>query len=61
MSKTPPTGTGHDSAPTMKSGAQCVIDGLVHAGCEVLFGYPGGAVLDIFNCLYDAPFRFILA
>lgn len=44
-----------------RTGAQCVIDGLVHAGCEVLFGYPGGAVLDIFNCLYDAPFRFVLA
>ncbi|MDX9866382.1 MAG: biosynthetic-type acetolactate synthase large subunit [Kiritimatiellia bacterium] len=61
MSKTTPTGTGNDPAPAMKSGAQCVIDGLVHAGCEVLFGYPGGAVLDIFNCLYDAPFRFVLA
>ena len=44
----------------MRSGAQCVIDGLVKAGCEVLFGYPGGAVLDIFNCLYDAPFHFVL-
>ena len=26
----------------------------------MLFGYPGGTVLDIFNCLYDAPFKFIL-
>lgn len=49
-----------ESAPQMRSGAQCVIDGLVNAGCEVLFGYPGGAVLDIFNCLYDAPFHFVL-
>jgi acetolactate synthase-1/2/3 large subunit len=37
-----------------------VVDGLVKAGCEVLFGYPGGSVLDIFNCVYDAPFRFVL-
>ncbi len=43
-----------------RSGAQCVVDGLVKAGCDVLFGYPGGAVLDIFNCLYDAPFHFVL-
>ena len=50
-----------DSVPTLKTGAQCVIDGLVKAGCEVLFGYPGGAVLDIFNALYDAPFQFVLA
>lgn len=46
---------------TKKSGAQCVVDGLVKAGCEVLFGYPGGTVLDIFDCIYDAPFRFVLA
>ncbi len=52
--------TTAESTQPQKSGAQCVIDGLVHAGCEVLFGYPGGAVLDIFNCLYDAPFHFVL-
>ncbi|MFA7174220.1 MAG: biosynthetic-type acetolactate synthase large subunit [Kiritimatiellia bacterium] len=45
----------------LRSGAQCVVDGLIKEGCEVLFGYPGGAVLDIFNCLYDAPFHFVLS
>ena len=45
----------------LRSGAQCVVDGLIKAGCEVLFGYPGGAVLDIFNCLYEAPFNFVLS
>jgi len=50
-----------EQAPAPRSGAQCVIDGLVEAGCDVLFGYPGGTVLDIFNCLYDAPFQFILS
>jgi len=54
------TDTTTDTAQPPKTGAQCVIDGLVHAGCEVLFGYPGGAVLDIFNALYDAPFQFVL-
>lgn len=49
-----------ENAP-MRSGAQCVVDGLARAGCEVLFGYPGGAALDIFNSLYDAPFQFVLA
>ncbi|MBP5320508.1 MAG: biosynthetic-type acetolactate synthase large subunit [Kiritimatiellae bacterium] len=47
--------------PQLRSGAQCVVDGLARAGCEVLFGYPGGAALDIFNSIYDAPFRFVLA
>jgi acetolactate synthase-1/2/3 large subunit len=58
--KTPPTTDTQQQPPPQRSGAQCVIDGLVEAGCEVLFGYPGGTVLDIFNCLYDAPFQFVL-
>ncbi|MBR4172490.1 MAG: biosynthetic-type acetolactate synthase large subunit [Kiritimatiellae bacterium] len=44
-----------------RSGAQCVIDGLLEAGCNTLFGYPGGAVIDIFDRLYDAPLHFILS
>jgi acetolactate synthase-1/2/3 large subunit len=52
--------TSNPGAQPLKTGAQCVVDGLVKAGCEVLFGYPGGAVLDIFNCLYEAPFHFVL-
>lgn len=43
-----------------RTGAQCVIDGLINAGCEVLFGYPGGQVIDIFDCLYRAPLQFVL-
>ena len=43
-----------------RSGAQALVESLVKAGTEVLFGYPGGAVLDIFNCLPDAPFQFVL-
>ncbi len=45
---------------TEKSGAQTLVDSLVKAGTEVLFGYPGGSVLDIFNCLPEAPFQFVL-
>ena len=56
-----PASNATDATQPLKTGAQCVIDGLVHAGCDVLFGYPGGAVLDIFNCLYDAPFQFVLS
>lgn len=43
-----------------RTGAQALIDSLAKAGTEVLFGYPGGTVLDIFNCLTAAPFRFVL-
>jgi len=44
-----------------RTGARCVVDGLIKAGCDTLFGYPGGTVLDIFNCLYDAPVHFVLS
>ena len=42
------------------SGAQALVDSLAKAGTEVLFGYPGGTVLDIFNCIPKAPFQFVL-
>ncbi|MCL1888157.1 MAG: biosynthetic-type acetolactate synthase large subunit [Kiritimatiellaeota bacterium] len=46
---------------TARTGARCVVEGLQRGGCGVLFGYPGGTVLDIFNELVDAPIRFVLA
>ena len=44
----------------MRTGAQCVMDGLQQAGVKTVFGLPGGAVLDLFARLYHAPFEFIL-
>ncbi len=43
-----------------RTGAQCVVDGLINNGCEVLFGYPGGQAIDIFDKLYGAPLRLVL-
>jgi len=51
---------GTSPVQAARTGAQCVVDGLVKAGCEVLFGYPGGQIIDTFNCVYDAPFHFVL-
>ena len=42
------------------TGAQALVDSIVKAGAEVVFGYPGGSILDVFNCLTEAPFQFIL-
>ena len=42
-----------DSAQHTRSGAQCVIDSLVDVGCDVLFGYPGGVVIPLFDEFYD--------
>ncbi len=44
----------------MRTGAQCVVQGLEEAGCKAIFGYPGGAVLDIFAQLYHSPMKFVL-
>ena len=43
-----------------RTGARALVESLAKAGTEVLFGYPGGQALDIFNCLTDAKFPFVL-
>ena len=34
-----------------RTGAQALVESLERAGVEVVFGYPGGNVLDIFDAL----------
>ena len=46
--------------PEILTGAQIVIEALVAAGAETIFGYPGGAILPTYDALYDAPLRHIL-
>ncbi|KPK38083.1 MAG: acetolactate synthase catalytic subunit [Omnitrophica WOR_2 bacterium SM23_29] len=45
---------------TKMTGAQILVESLKKEGVEVIFGIPGGAVLPLFDVLYDAPIRFIL-
>ena len=40
---------------TMMTGAEIVIECLIDLGVEVVFGYPGGAVLPIYDALYNHP------
>jgi acetolactate synthase-1/2/3 large subunit len=42
------------------NGAQILLESLRKAGTEVIFGYPGGQALPIFDKLYDFPLKFIL-
>jgi len=58
-SKVPPP-AANASTPILKPGSQIVVDTLVEQGVEVIFGYPGGVVLPLFDKLYDAPLRFYL-
>ena len=42
------------------SGAEILIECLRKEKVEVVFGYPGGAVLPIYDVLYDADIRHVL-
>ena len=43
-----------------KNGAQILIDTLQEEGVDTIFGLPGGAVIPLFDELYDAPLNTIL-
>lgn len=42
------------------SGAKVVIECLLEQGVDTIFGYPGGAVLPLYDALQDSPIRHIL-
>jgi len=44
----------------LRTGAQALVESLERAGAEVVFGYPGGNVVDVFDCLRTAKFKFVL-
>lgn len=43
-----------------KSGAEILIQSLANENVEVMFGYPGGVLLDIYDKLFDSKIRHIL-
>jgi acetolactate synthase-1/2/3 large subunit len=43
-----------------RTGAQCLVDGLERAGVSIVFGYPGGMIIDVFNVLTASPIHFVL-
>lgn len=46
--------------PGKMKGAKAFVQALVDAGVDTIFGYPGGAVLPIYDAIYDSPIRHIL-
>ena len=42
------------------TGAEAIIESLKNENVDVVFGYPGGAVLTLYDALYQADFRHIL-
>lgn len=35
------------------SGSEALIRSLLHEGVDTIFGYPGGAIMPVYDCLYD--------
>ena len=44
----------HDDSPA-RNGAQILLDTLIERGVDTVFGYPGGAVLPLYDALYAEP------
>jgi acetolactate synthase-1/2/3 large subunit len=42
-------------------GAQLLVKALEQEGVKVIFGYPGGAIMPVYDALLDSPIRHILA
>ncbi len=52
---------GIDTVNTERSGAEILVESLIAKGVEIVFGYPGGAVLPIYDALFgDDRIRHIL-
>jgi acetolactate synthase-1/2/3 large subunit len=47
-------------ARPQRNGAQLFHQTLIEQGVEVVFGYPGGAILPTFDALYQSPIKFVL-
>lgn len=41
------------AAMTQISGSKAVLEALIHEGVDTVFGYPGGAIMPIYDALYD--------
>ncbi|MDI3281371.1 MAG: thiamine pyrophosphate-binding protein, partial [Bacillota bacterium] len=41
------------------SGAQMLVESLQKEKVEVVFGYPGGAIMEVYDALFDSPIRHI--
>ena len=61
VSKPVPHAAAGDSAHALKTGAKILVDTLVEIGVDTLFGYPGGAVLPVYDALFeDTRLRHVL-
>jgi len=60
MDERVPGKVGTPMEEQVMTGAQALITALEHAGVEVIFGIPGGAILPVYDPLFDSKIRHIL-
>lgn len=53
LEKTISTSQEPTAAKTQLSGSQAVLEALIQEGVDTIFGYPGGAIMPIYDALYD--------
>ncbi|MDR1576952.1 MAG: biosynthetic-type acetolactate synthase large subunit [Deltaproteobacteria bacterium] len=49
-----------NASASVANGAQTIVNGLWRSGHHTVFGYPGGAVIPLYDALYDSQLRHIL-
>ncbi|MCP4594188.1 MAG: biosynthetic-type acetolactate synthase large subunit [bacterium] len=47
-------------SPITRTGSQLVVEALRESGVEVAFGYPGGAIMPLYDVLLDSPIEHVL-
>ena len=47
-------------ASVRMSGAEALLESLQRENVDIIFGYPGGVLLPLYDALYDSPIRHIL-
>ena len=53
-------GNGHGRKGSQMKGAQFLVKALEREGVEIIFGYPGGAIMPVYDALLDSKIRHIL-
>ncbi|WP_245339390.1 biosynthetic-type acetolactate synthase large subunit [Staphylococcus sp. GDX8P54P] len=46
---------------TLRAGSELLVEALLHEDVDFIFGYPGGAVLPLYDTFYDGKIKHILA
>ena len=54
MNTTPSDARQTASGPVM-TGSQALLESFLIEGVDTLFGYPGGAIIPVYDALYDYP------